>query len=258
LQSIEGGDTTNYDPDLPRLDPPASSEASLLSLPPHIPSHLQNEASFSAQDYVSSAASSPSAAYAGLSIESERGGDMSGSEGGVGDSQDKRSQSPNRSPNRSFAHRAIMGGAADLPQRSSSPMKRRASDFEQDESTHHNEDVEMEVAPKEDSKISPSALQHVTVQEGDLEGSDSPEDMESDTEDNIPTSKAAPASSDAPKPHLPAEGMCTCGTKYLLSWANMDTRYAFNRRADQACHSDVRGSSIFGFNSRRNGLFDLE
>jgi hypothetical protein len=69
---------------------------------------------------------------------------MSGSEGGAGtgntDSLNTRSQSPNRS----FAHRAIMGGAADFPQRSSSPLKRPASDLEQDPAATPDEDVEMD------------------------------------------------------------------------------------------------------------------
>jgi hypothetical protein len=75
---------------------------------------------------------------------------MSESEGGVGrgnpDSQDTRSQSPTRS----FAHRAIMGGAADFPQRSSSPLKRPASDLEQETPVPAEEDVEMDALPPSD------------------------------------------------------------------------------------------------------------
>lgn len=75
---------------------------------------------------------------------------MSESEGGAGrgnpDSQDTRSQSPTRS----FAHRAIMGGAADFPQRSSSPLKRPASDLEQETPLPTEEDVEMDVIPPSD------------------------------------------------------------------------------------------------------------
>jgi hypothetical protein len=147
LESIEDQETFQQAPDLPRFD--ISSQDGHHSLPPHIPSHLQNEASLSTQDYISSAASSPSAAYAALTI-SERGGDNSGSEGGVGqgnpDSQDTRSQSPTRS----FAHRAIMGGAADFPQRSSSPLKRPASDLEQETPLPTEEDVEMDALPSSD------------------------------------------------------------------------------------------------------------
>jgi hypothetical protein len=149
LESIEDQETSQYAADLPRFDISTSLD-SQLSLPPHIPSHLQSEASLSTQDYISSAASSPSAAYAALSISSERGGDMSESEGGVSrgnpDGQDTRSQSPTRS----FAHRAIMGGAADFPQRSSSPLKRPASDLEQETSLPTDEDVEMDPLPPSD------------------------------------------------------------------------------------------------------------
>lgn len=154
LESIEDQETFQHASDLPRFD--ISSQEGQHSLPPHIPSHLQNEASLSTQDYISSAASSPSAAYAALTI-SERGGDNSGSEGGVGqgylDSQDTRSQSPNRS----FAHRAIMGGAADFPQRSSSPLKRPASDLEQ-ESPLTSEDVEMDALPPPEP---PGVIHHI-------------------------------------------------------------------------------------------------
>ncbi len=76
---------------------------------------------------------------------------MSESEGGVGrgnpDSQDTRSQSPTRS----FAHRVIMGGAADFPQRSSSPLKRPASDLEQETPLPTIEDVEMDALLPPDS-----------------------------------------------------------------------------------------------------------
>lgn len=72
---------------------------------------------------------------------------MSGSDGGAAigttDTQDPR----NHSPNTSFAHRAIMGGAADFPERSSSPLKRPASELDQDSSTVQEEDVEMDALP---------------------------------------------------------------------------------------------------------------
>ena len=65
--------------------------------------------------------------------------------------QDRRGQSPLLP----FAHRAIMGGAADLPQRSSSPLKRRASDLDGDRQNKEviasqKEDVEMVTAPQSD------------------------------------------------------------------------------------------------------------
>lgn len=55
------------------------------------------------------------------------------------ETQNKRSQSPNRS----FAHRAIMGGAADH-QRSSSPLKRRASEIADEPRITVKEDVDMD------------------------------------------------------------------------------------------------------------------
>lgn len=90
------------------------------SLPPRLQNHASSLVSF---DYASSVASSPCAsAYAELSLESDRGGDETGSAGITG-----RSQSPF-----SVSRRAIMNGDAELPHRSSSPLKRRASSMDPD------------------------------------------------------------------------------------------------------------------------------
>ncbi|KAG5981926.1 hypothetical protein E4U55_002487 [Claviceps digitariae] len=97
---------------------PASLPAS--SLPPRLQPHVSSLVSF---DYASSVASSSGAsAYADLFLESERGGDETGSAGISG-----RSQSPF-----SVSRRAIMNGDAELPHRSSSPLKRRASSMDPD------------------------------------------------------------------------------------------------------------------------------
>jgi ubiquitin carboxyl-terminal hydrolase 4/11/15 len=139
LNSVEGRDSLSP-AELPRFDLPANDDArSDSALPAHIPAHLHASASFGAQDCISSAASSPSAAYAGLSID-----------GGESQSFEYRRSSlaPNdpdaRAPSpRVPAHRSIMGGAEDAPQRSSSPLKRRASDLEAEE----KDDVEMVMVP---------------------------------------------------------------------------------------------------------------
>lgn len=90
---------------------------------------------------------------------------MSESEGGAGrgnpDSQDTRSQSPTRS----FAHRAIMGGAADFPQRSSSPLKRPASDLEQESPLPTEEDVEMDAIPSSDPPGMTHSMEQVVDEE---------------------------------------------------------------------------------------------
>lgn len=98
LASVEEHDPESPD-DLPRFNLPTDEDGRLDSnFPPHIPAYLQNTSSTSAPDYISSAASSPSAAYAGLSIEGERGADRSGSELRRGslepNEQDPRRQSP--------------------------------------------------------------------------------------------------------------------------------------------------------------------
>ncbi|KAH8805658.1 ubiquitin carboxyl-terminal hydrolase-like protein [Xylogone sp. PMI_703] len=149
LNSVEDCESqTSSEQALPRFDFTSQSEAhSDNALPPHIPSHLHPSSSFSGNDCISSAASSPTAAYAGLSIESDYGGDSQGCEVGARsqplNESNRRSQSPNTS--RAYAYRAIMGGAADLPQRSSSPLKRPASDLENNEGqTEQADDVKME------------------------------------------------------------------------------------------------------------------
>ncbi|KFY73598.1 hypothetical protein V499_06329 [Pseudogymnoascus sp. VKM F-103] len=96
---------------------------------------------FDPQDNIPSAASSPSVAYSGLSIEGERGGET-----GVGGGPQNSGSQGNRSqsPNKSFIQRAMMGGAADIPLRSSSPLKRPASELEQENPAKDKEDVDME------------------------------------------------------------------------------------------------------------------
>ena len=136
--------------DPPRFDIPTSQESG-LALPPHIPSHLQTETSFGTFDYnISSTASSPSAAYAGLSLEGERSGDSLATENSRRSlaplDQDTRAQSPVRL----FSHRTIMGGAADLPHRSSSPLKRRASDLDGEDQSSQKDDVDMISVPPSD------------------------------------------------------------------------------------------------------------
>jgi ubiquitin carboxyl-terminal hydrolase 4/11 len=100
----------------------------------------------------SSVASSPSGAYADLTINSDRGADTPASDL----AHSHRGSSPFA---KTTYHRAIMGGAADFPERSSSPLKRRASSMEtekpappQDGNNGNDgkEDVDMVSAPPPD------------------------------------------------------------------------------------------------------------
>ncbi|KAL7944500.1 hypothetical protein V8C42DRAFT_346239 [Trichoderma barbatum] len=94
------------------------------SVPPRLQTQAQAQinSSLVSADYASSVASSPGASfYHETSIESsERGGDDAGSVQAYA-----RSQSPFL-----ISRRAIMNGDAELPQRSSSPLKRRASSMD--------------------------------------------------------------------------------------------------------------------------------
>ncbi|RBR22408.1 uncharacterized protein FIESC28_04502 [Fusarium coffeatum] len=114
------------------------------SLPPRL--QTQNT-SFASADYASSAASSPCAsAYADLSIESDRGGDETGSARTLA-----RSQSPLR-----LSHRVIMNGDSDLPHRSSSPLKRRASSMDPENEADKVRDVDMGSSQVKESVEGPS------------------------------------------------------------------------------------------------------
>lgn len=105
-----------HDASAPRYSRPDSLPAS--SLPPRLQNHA---AVLVSSDYASSVASSPCAsAYAELSLDSDQGGDETGSARFAG-----RSQSPF-----SVSRRAIMNGDAELPHRSSSPLKRTASSMD--------------------------------------------------------------------------------------------------------------------------------
>ncbi|KAI1768852.1 UCH-domain-containing protein [Hypoxylon sp. FL1150] len=123
--------------------PPASS------LPPRLQT---TTSSFSYTEYVSSAASSPSGAYADLTISSDRGADTPAPDS-VTTPTPSGLYPPGRAPSpftKTTHHRAIMGGAAEFPDRSSSPLKRRASSMEPDGPEHDaSEDVDMITAPPE-------------------------------------------------------------------------------------------------------------
>lgn len=120
-----------------------------LGLPGHIPPHIQGASFAGYHENTSSAASSPSAAYAGLSLEGERRGDSQGpclrKSSLAPNEADTRGQSPAQFP----SHRAIMGGASEQSQRSSSPLKRRASELEP-EVTSSQDDVDMIAVPSTD------------------------------------------------------------------------------------------------------------
>ena len=116
------------------------------SLPPSgVPPRLHSQAA-SFADSPSSAASSPCAASADLSVDFDRDPDLADSR--------SASQLPdygsagNQSPIHQSVLRALMGGAADLPHRSSSPLKRPASSMEPEQDVADaREDVDMITAP---------------------------------------------------------------------------------------------------------------
>lgn len=116
------------------------------SLPPSgVPPRLQTQTS-SFADSPSSAASSPCAASTDLSIDFDRTADLedSGSTLQLPD----YGAAENQLPVHNSVRRALMGGAADSPQRSSSPLKRRASSMEPDQdNTDAKEDVDMLTIP---------------------------------------------------------------------------------------------------------------
>ncbi|KAL7627005.1 hypothetical protein AAE478_003781 [Parahypoxylon ruwenzoriense] len=119
--------------------PPASS------LPPRLQT---NTSSFSYAEYASSAASSPSGAYADLTINSDRGADTPAPDPSSTTSNlHPLGRAPSPFPRTTY-HRTLMGGAAEFLERSSSPLKRRASSMEPDTVDQDaSEDVDMITAP---------------------------------------------------------------------------------------------------------------
>ncbi|WDK15666.1 ubiquitin carboxyl-terminal hydrolase [Colletotrichum graminicola] len=104
-----------------------------------LPARLQQTTSLVSADYASSTASSP-CGVADLFIDSDRGGDISGAETGTAlTSFSARSRSPFN-----VSRRAIMTSDANPHQRSSSPLKRRASSMDPDaDVSMREEDVDM-------------------------------------------------------------------------------------------------------------------
>jgi ubiquitin carboxyl-terminal hydrolase 4/11 len=110
-----------------------------------LPARLHPHQAAAPYDDTASAASSPSG-VADLSIDSDRGGDLSGTETGPALPRDTaRSQSPFN-----VSRRAIMSGDSDLHQRSSSPLKRRASSMDPENDT--------EMAGTTDAASTPAAV----------------------------------------------------------------------------------------------------
>lgn len=125
-----------------------------------LPPRLQTiQSSFTtATDYTSSAASSPYAASTDLSFDTDRGAD--GLDSGPALQPSISAFAKYNPPSLVNAtHRAIMGGAADINQRSSSPLKRRASSMDPDpEATDtKEEDVDMIALPQTSSAKQGSA-----------------------------------------------------------------------------------------------------
>lgn len=127
------------------------------SLPPSgVPPRLQSRgASFA--DSPSSAASSPCAASADLSVDSDRFADFADASSTL-QLPDHHGSAGDHSPVHQSIRRALMGGAADFPQRSSSPLKRRASSMEPEQDlADAREDVDMLKAPEPEAEQAESA-----------------------------------------------------------------------------------------------------
>ncbi|KAI9639992.1 hypothetical protein NHQ30_011551 [Ciborinia camelliae] len=133
--------------DPPLFDTSAQENHRAESLPANtVPSRLQTSSTLPAGESISSAASSPSAAYAGLSIDSDKGGEFTSNKNRRRLPSEPFESEQRGKPSR---HRAIMGGAEDAPQRSSSPLKRPASELDPEVSlsSEEKEDVDMVMVP---------------------------------------------------------------------------------------------------------------
>ncbi|KAM3155138.1 hypothetical protein ABEW05_004324 [Botrytis cinerea] len=166
ISSVEGRESQSPT-DLPLFDTSAQEIHRAESLPPHnIPSSRLPSSIFITGDHIPSAASSPTGAYADLSLDSDKGGEFTSSKNRRRfPSEAFESEQRGKSPR----HRAIMGGAEDMPQRSSSPLKRPASELEPDVPlSSQKEDVDMVMVPdtQEDSEVAiaaPTAIRAVSM-----------------------------------------------------------------------------------------------
>ncbi|TGJ84517.1 hypothetical protein E0Z10_g4221 [Xylaria hypoxylon] len=151
VQSCEQDSDPNFSFTSSAFDIPPASPAYLRaeSLPPasSLPPRLQTNhtGSLALAEDGSSVASSPSGAYADLTIHSDRGADTPAPDF----ANYPRAPSPFT---KTTHHRAIMGGAAEFPERASSPLKRRASSMDPESVAQDaNEDVDMVTVSPSDS-----------------------------------------------------------------------------------------------------------
>ncbi|KAK4218084.1 UCH-domain-containing protein [Rhypophila decipiens] len=174
VPSTETDDAADPDPDPASFSFSAASTVSGLSTPTYVrgnslaasgvPSRLQtSQTSFcSTTDCPSSAASSPLAASTDLSLDTDRAADLFEFPTSAHSHSDYSGAARGPSPLINTPHRALMGGAADFPQRSSSPLKRRASSMDPE-----TENIE---APKDDvDMVAPPATGEM---DGQIPGTD--------------------------------------------------------------------------------------
>ena len=211
LSSVEGRGSPSPSDSIPQFDLPDD-------VTPHstVPQHLRSfSSSHQSTEYSLSAASSPSAAYAGLSIETERGVE-GGSGTGSGSGQRQSSLAPNeqgggnQSPINLFTHRAIMGDAEDMPKRASSPLKRPAAELEEDES-NQAEDVDMITVPALGSPEPAKATSK-------LSRSDRAQSVNMLENEAVPTTTVEADITEAPRtrPKSPSSGRLVClGSKVV-------------------------------------------
>jgi ubiquitin carboxyl-terminal hydrolase 4/11 len=140
---------------LPRHPPHTQTS----SPPRYIPPHLHDEfleplvaggSVPSTPDYSSTAASSPSAAYAGLTLDGDEGGEMSRTDhdGEAAVEAPSQSSATTASPINSYNSVTMGGGVALPPERSSSPaIKRPASVMNGEDPTQYDDDVDMVTTP---------------------------------------------------------------------------------------------------------------
>lgn len=136
------------------------------SVPPRLQTQAQAQiaSSLVSADYASSVASSPGTSfYPEPSIDSERGGDDASSVRTYA-----RSQSPFLIP-----RKVLVNGDADLPQRSSSPLKRRASSMDPETIPNKNGDAATSAGDVEMASSSHPSAELPRAMSVDVEASDS-------------------------------------------------------------------------------------
>jgi ubiquitin carboxyl-terminal hydrolase 4/11/15 len=129
-----------------------------------------------------------------------------------------------------------MGGAADLPQRSSSPLKRRASDLEAEVASSQNDDVDMiQVPPSNPMEATDNFAESSNVKRA--------QSVDMLKEENEPQAEISAASINGDASRKKSTGKPSPKDQPTRMLTMCRYRYTSYRSSDQDSHNDCQGRS---------------